>query len=281
MNDLCVPGQVYRKSGELVFFNQLAVKIEMDSVSNPDYYAWLDEMTSKIGTLVPGAKIAEKDHARVSPPLNIAVYYDTHDYKILPTGALLRTSCNKITHAFCAFKMTQDEHSVRNDHRYVFAGEEKTTIQSDPTTDASVTIVRRLLSRKDIEHPGTCLERCIGVHPQTLFPAICLEDYRYTFFVWLNGKDALRCSIDRFHVYDLRIPVSVRQKKPISEVELAIYPRIDEVTAKSPLVVEMINVLADSLCKTFGVSITTEIKYQRSARALGLWQSENSRSLPT
>src|SRR3954467_13828112 len=103
MVDLQVPEQIYKRAGEIVLFNQLAVKIEMDHVSNDDYYNWLDQITAEIGHIVPGAKIAEKENARVSPPLNTAVYYDADDYRILPTGALLRTSCNRITHAFCAF----------------------------------------------------------------------------------------------------------------------------------------------------------------------------------
>src|SRR5947209_12655094 len=165
MMDLQVPvtEAVYTKKENVVVFNQLAVKIVMDPISNEDYFAWLDRRTRDIGQEVPGAQIAEKENARVAPPLNTAVYYDTSDYRILPTGALLRTSCNKITHAFCAFKMAQDQHSVRKDHRYVFAGEEKATIQRAPTSPEAVAIVTRLLARKDIEHPGTFLERCYGI----------------------------------------------------------------------------------------------------------------------
>lgn len=263
---------VYSKKENVVVFNQLAVKIEMDSVSNEEYYSWLDQMTAKIGSIIPGAKIAEKEHARQSPPLNIAVYYDTDDYKILKTGALLRTSCNKITHAFCAFKMAQDEHSVRRDHRYVFDGEEKRTIQNAPTSKEAVAIVRRLLSRKDIEHPGTFLERHYGIRGEDLRPALSLDDYRYTFFVWLDGKDALRCSIDRFFVADLRLPEHEQVKKPVSEVELAIYPRIDPVVARDERVVDLIRVLSDSLCQQFGVKVTTDIKYQRSAKVLGIYK---------
>lgn len=272
MADLQMPSgeDVYSKKDSIVVFNQLAVKIEMDSVSNEDYFAWLDRMTSQIGQRVPGAQIAEKENARNSPPLNIAVYYDTDDYRVLPTGALLRTSCNRITHAFCAFKMAQNAHSVRRDHRYVFAGEEKQTIQQAPTSEAAVAIVKRLLARKDIEHPGTFLERHYGVRGEDLKPAISLDDYRYTFFVWLDKKDALRCSIDRAHVADLRRPEQEREKKPFSEVELAIYPRIDPEVAQDPRVVELIRSLSDSLCQELGVQVTTDIKYQRAARVLGI-----------
>src|SRR5688572_4644323 len=107
MTELRVPQEVYRKAGDVVFFNQLGVKVEADNCSNEEYFTWLDDITGEIGDLVPGAKIVEKPDARTSPPLNIAVYYDTNDYDILPTGALLRTSCNRVTHAFCAFKMRQ------------------------------------------------------------------------------------------------------------------------------------------------------------------------------
>lgn len=268
---LRVPEEVYTKQDAVTLFNQLAVKIEMDTVSNPDYFAWLDRTTAEIGRLVPGAQIAEKEHARTDPPLNIAVYYDTDDYRILPTGALLRTSCNKITHAFCAFKQAQDAHSVRGDYRYVFDGEEKRTIQLAPTSKEAVAIVSRLLARKDIEHPGTYLERAYGIRGEDLSPAICLEDYRFTFFVWLDREDALRCSIDRFSVVDLRLPESRRERKPVSEVELAIYPHLDPQVARDPRVVKLIEVLADSLCGEFGVRITKDIKYQRSARVLGIW----------
>jgi len=253
------------------------VKIEMDSVSNQEYFAWLDRMTNQIGKLVPGAQIVEKENARNSPPLNIAVYYDTADYRILSTGALLRTSCNRITHAFCAFKMTQDAHGVRNDHRHVFDGDEKRTIQMAPSSDAAVAIVKGLLARKDIEHPGTFLERHLGIKPEELEPAIRLEDFRFTFFCWLDKQDALRCSLDRFEVSDLRKPESEREKKPVSEVEIAVYPRIGEDIAHDPRVVQLIRVLSEALCQEFGVKITTDIKYQRSAGALGIHPQRQTR----
>jgi hypothetical protein len=262
---------VYSKEENVVVFNQLAVKIEMDSVSNEDYFAWLDRASAEIGDLVPGAAIAEKENARSAPPLNTAIYYDTPAYEILPTGALLRTSCNKITHAFCAFKLAEDTHSVRRDHRYVFDGEEKRTIQAAPASPEAVAIVKRLLARKDIEHPGTFLERHYGIRGEDLEPAILLDDLRYTFFVWLDRRDALRCSIDRFEVEDLRKPEHERERKPVSEVELAIYPRVSPEVARDPRVVQLIQVLSDRLCRELGVRITKDIKYQRSARALGLY----------
>lgn len=269
---LHVPEQTYLKCGEMVFFNQLGIKIEMDGIEPAEYYAWLDDMRDAIGGMVRGAVIAEKANARTTPPLNIAIYYDTPDYRILPTGALLRTSCNIVTHAFCAFKMQQDRHGVRNDHRYVFDGEEKLIIQRAPDSEEAVAIVRRLLSRSDIDHPGTFLERAHGIRATELLPAIRLEDYRYTFFVWLDdGNDALRCSFDRFTVSDLRIPPAERRRAALSEVELAIYPRIAPEVASDSRVVDLIRVLGQSLCGRFRVPGTDRIKYQRAAQALGLW----------
>ncbi|HYH05064.1 MAG TPA: hypothetical protein VEC37_18380 [Bacillota bacterium] len=273
MDNLQMPSEeaVYSvERDNLVIFNQLALKIEMDSVTNEAYYAWLDEMKATIGQLVAGAEIAEKENARMTPPLNTAIYYDTDDYQILPTGALLRTSCNVITHAFCAFKKAQDAHSVRRDHRHVFSGEEKRIIQQAPASPEAVAVVKRLLARKDIEQPGTFLELNYGIRGEDLKPAIQLDDYRFTFFVWLDRQDALRCSIDRAHVVNLRLPEDQRQIKPVSEVELAVYPRIKPEVARDPRVVQLITVLKDSLCRKFGVTVTTDIKYQRSAKVLGI-----------
>ncbi|MEU4209504.1 hypothetical protein AB0F13_05760 [Streptomyces sp. NPDC026206] len=261
---------VYSRSGDFVVFNQLAVKIEMDDVSNEDYYSWLDDMKATIGDRVAGAEIAEKDQARTTPPLNTAIYYDTEDFRILETGALLRTSCNKITHAFCAFKAAQDENHVRRDHRYVFDGEEKAAIQAAPDSPEAVAVVKRLLARTDIEHPGRHLEEEYGIPRTELIPTVRLDDYRYTFFVWLDKRDALRCSIDRAFVQNLRLPAEQREERPVSEVELAIYPRIDEEIAGDPRVVELIKVLSQDLCDRFGVRITSDIKYQRAATALGM-----------
>jgi hypothetical protein len=272
MNKLGLPADeaVYTKLGSVVVFNQLAVKIEMDSVSNGEYFEWLDRMTEELPEILPGGQIVEKKHARVSPPLNTAVYYDTPDYRILPTGALLRTSCNKVTHAFCAFKMAQDDQSVRRDHRYVFSGAEKRTIQEDPASESSVGIVHALMARTDIEHPGTFLRENLGVDPTLLRPAIYLDDLRYTFFVWLDEQDALRCSIDRATVMDLRLPEEERERRAVSEVELAIYPRVRPHIAHDARVVDLIRQLSRSLESKFDTRITTDIKYQRAAHALGI-----------
>jgi hypothetical protein len=261
---------IYAKVGDVVVFNQLALKIEMDAVSNEDYYAWLDKMKAGIGERVAGAQIAEKPNARVAPPLNSAIYYDTEDFGILHTGALLRTSCNKITHAFCAFKAAEDENHVRRDHRHVFDGDEKRTIQAAPDSPEAVAIVKRLLARTDIEHPGSYLRQSYGIDPTALFPALRLDDLRYTFFVWLDRRDALRCSIDRATVTNLRIPEARREARPVSEVEVAVYPRIAPDVAADPRVVELINTLSSDLCETFDTRVTKDIKYQRSAKALGM-----------
>ncbi|MER5310699.1 hypothetical protein ABT034_23250 [Streptomyces sp. NPDC002773] len=261
---------VYSRSGDSVVFNQLALKIEMDTVSNEDYYKWLDDMIATIGDRVPGAQIVEKENARQAPPLNTAIYYDTEDYRILHTGALLRTSCNKITHAFCAFKAAQDENHVRRDHRYVFDGEEKATIQAAPDSPEAVAVVQRLLARTDIQHPGRHLEETYGIPRTELIPTVKLDDLRYTFFVWLDKRDALRCSIDRATVSNLRLPEAEREEKPVSEVELAIYPRIEPEIAQDPRVVELFNVLSEDLCARFDTKVTSDIKYQRSATALGM-----------
>jgi len=273
MADLALPldHAVYFRENDLVIFEQLAVKVEMDTISNPEYFSWLDEMIDRVGSLVPGVDIVEKPSARKAPPLNTAIYYDTDDYQILSTGALLRTSCNEITHAFCAFKMAQDQHSVRRDHRYVFAHEEKRTIQAAPDSPSAIAIVNRLLARQDIDHPGRRLEQFCSIDPRNLRPAVRLDDYRYTFFVWIDRRDALRCSIDRAFVTNLRVPQEKRQQMPVSEVELAIYPRIDSDVARDRRVVQLIKLLSDSLCERFHVCVTSQIKYQRAARALGIW----------
>ena len=264
------PDDVYYRQDDVVIFNQLARKIPMDGVSNDAYYAWLDEMTGSIGQIIPGAEIAEKPHAREAPPLNTAIYYDTPDRRILPTGALLRTSCNKITHAFCAFKMAEDGGSVRKDHRYVFEGDEKRAIQTEPDGPAAVAIVTNLLRRSDIDHPGTFLEAAHGIRGIDLSPSIRLDSLRYTFFAWLDRQDVLRCSIDRYEVQDLRIPASERVRLPVVEVELAVYPRIGKAIARDRRATALLAALSDSLCARFSTTVTREIKYQRAAHALGI-----------
>jgi len=262
----------YSKTGDLIFSNQLGVKIEMDTVSNDDYYAWLDDMIGSVGSMVPGAEIAEKPDARVSPSLHTAIYYDTPDFRILPTGALLRATCNRFGHAYCTFKAPADSQHIRRDQRYVFDGHDKAVMQRAPDSAEAVAIVRKLLVRTDIEQPGAVLRAEYGIDPGSLEPAIRLDDHRYTYFAWLDGRDALRCSIDRFEVTSLRLPAAKRERSWLGEAELSVYPRIDPATAGDPRVRQLMDKLADSLCERFGVSQTSLIKYQRAARSLHVSQ---------
>ena len=264
----CEP--VYARVGDLIVFNQLSVKIAMESISNAEYYAWLDDTAQTLGSTVPGAQIAEKPDARVSPSLHTAIYYDTVDFQILPTGALLRATCNISNHAYCTFKAPACGRHIRRDSRYEFTGADKALIQQRPDSPEAVAVVKRLLARDDIEHPGIQLRTRYGIDPLLLEPALRLDDRRFTFFVWLDDKDALRCSIDRFEALNLRLPEALRDRKQLVEVELSIYPRIDPDVAKDPRVETLIDHLASSLCERFGVNVTSLIKYQRSARALGM-----------
>src|SRR6266568_516649 len=93
------------------------------------YFDWLDGVIAGIGRLIPGAAIREKANDRLDPRRNTGVYYDTSDYRLLHSHMVLRTTSNPKTHAFCAFKYGADDNDVRRDHRYVFDGEEKKTIQ--------------------------------------------------------------------------------------------------------------------------------------------------------
>ncbi|MDE2793157.1 MAG: hypothetical protein OXI81_22455 [Paracoccaceae bacterium] len=263
-------GKIYEKSGHRTVFFQLARKVEMDHVSNASYYSWLDDEKAAVGNSVRGAQIVEKSDARENPPLNTAIYYDTAGLDILPTGALLRTSCNKITHAFCAFKGKEDKYGVRRDNRHVFDGEEKRAIQRDPSGDRAVSIVRSLMARTDIDHPGNHLERETGICPTSLYPALLLDDLRYTFYVWLDEMDSLRCSIDRAQVRSLREGIGNPEYVPVAEVEIAIYPRISDEVARDPRVVEVIDYLTNSLVERFGSRVTKMIKYQRAAAVLDM-----------
>jgi hypothetical protein len=260
---------VYTREGNFAVFNQLGVKLDFsNTTSDVDYYAWLDKMILEIGRLVPGSEIAEKSYARAEPRLNTGVYYDTLDYRLLKQGLVLRTTCNRKTHAFCAFKQAEDDRHVRRDHRYVFEGTEKSTIQNAPTSPESAAVVKTLLARKDFEHPGTHLEKITGIRGEDLTPAVCLEQYRHPFFVWLDKRDALRCSMDRVQVYNLRLPEHERERQLFSEIELPIYPHIEDEVAKDSRVPELIRVLSDSLHDSFGLTLITDSKYLRAAKAL-------------
>jgi len=260
---------VFAKRGDLAFFQQLGVKVDLTGISSAAYFAWLDQAKRRIPELVPGAEIAEKPDARVCPVLNTGIYYDTLDYQIVSTGAFLRTT-SAITHAFCAFKRPRDEHDVRTDHRYYFQGREKHALQCAPTSAEAVAVVKRLLARTDIEHPGTFLYRYCGIRPTELEPAIIIKRYISTFYVWIDKRDALRCPMDRVYVADLRMPPGDRHLRGFREVELVIYPRIAADVARDPRVVELIECLARLLREDLGAQTTNDIKYQRGIGALGI-----------
>lgn len=262
---------IFRRIGDLVLFNQYGIKLDFrNETSDEEYYSWLDNMIRRIGTLMPGAKIVEKAGDRQDPRRNTGVYYDTAGYRLLHEHMVLRTTSNPRTHAFCAFKYGADENDVRRDHRYVFDGDEKRTIQLGPTSEAAVSIVRRLLRREDIDHPGTFLKEATGITADDLTPAVLLAQYRRTFYVWLDGEDALRCSLDRADVSDLRANDEAVAPVHFSEVELPIYPRISPTLMRDPRVTELIQILARSLVETFGVEAVQDAKYRRAAHCLGL-----------
>jgi hypothetical protein len=257
----------FQRIENLVIFKQVGVKIAMDHVSDDEYFNWLNTISENLPGLVDHAQIAEKPDARTNPPLNTGVYYDTDSYDLLETGSLLRTSCNKITHAFCAFKVARDAKGMRKDHRYMFQGDEKRLIQEDPTQPAAVALVRAMLSRKDEVTPGPYLLEHYGITPDMVSPVLKIDNRRFGFYVWLDNEDALRCSLDRANVSGLRHPDRHGQ---FSEVELALYPRVKEHVAQDSRVGQLFDVLKDSLVKTFGVAVTNDIKYQRAATALHL-----------
>lgn len=272
MPDLQLPADadVFAKQGKVRLFYQLGVKVDLMAVPVTRYFAWLDDMKERLPRLVPGAEIGEKADARTQPVLNTGVYYDTDDYQVVRTGSLLRTTC-AVTHAFCAFKLADDGKHVRKDHRYVFQERERRIIQGAPASDEAVAIVRHLLARTDIEHPGTFLQRYHGIDPTTATPSILVKRYISSFYVWLDKRDALRCPMDRVYVSNLREPVQQRRLRSFREVELMIYPHVAPEVARDPRLVEVIERLAESLREELGAPITTEIKYQRGARALGLY----------
>lgn len=262
---------VFQREGNFVQFSQYGLKLNIsDNVSDAEYYQWLDEIITRIGEMVPGGTIVEKDDARTEPRYNAGVYYDTADYQLLRGRMVLRTTCNPKTHAFCAFKYGQDENHVMHDHRHIFEGVDKLTIQRDPTSEEAVMIVKNLLRREDIMHPGMVLRQATGITPDKLTPAILLIQYRKTFYVLLDGDDALRCSLDRVAAIDLRIPHEGRTEKCFTEAEVPVYPRIKENVACDPRVEQLISTLSGSLIARFGASMIKESKYQRGAAALGV-----------
>jgi hypothetical protein len=261
----------FRRDGNLVLFNQFGPKLDFkNETTNAEYFVWLDSMTERISDQVPGAQILEKPNDRIDPRRNTGVYYDTDDYRLLHSHMVLRTTSNPKTHAFCAFKYGADENQVRRDHRHIFDGEEKRRIQLAPASAAAANIVRTLLSREDTRHPGTFLKEATGIAPDQLHPAICVAQYRYTFYVLLDGQDALRCSLDRADVANLRQPEASRGTGMFSEVELPIYPRIGPSMLADPRVIQLITSLSTALQESFGVTFVHDAKYRRAARILGL-----------
>jgi hypothetical protein len=260
---------VFIRDGNFVQFQQYGVKLNFpNNLDDSAYYDWLDEMITGIGQLIPGSRIVEKEQARSDPRRNSGVYYDTEDYQLLRNHMVLRTTSNPRTHAFCAFKYGEDEHGVRRDHRHIFEGEDKLAIQREPASAAAVDAVMRLLSRQDIMHPGKVLRQATGILPRDLTPALSIVQYRRTFYVWLDGNDALRCSLDRAGVTDLRAARGTTGQ--FSEVEVPIYPRIPLAVLADPRVQELIDVLSGSLADRFGVSRVHDSKYRRGARVVGL-----------
>ncbi|MBS1206812.1 MAG: hypothetical protein H6R25_3711 [Proteobacteria bacterium] len=267
-------GSIHEKHDEYNVFRQLAVKVVADNINDHDYYEWLDTIPATTKIDFPTSEFKERDWVRDNPPLNTAVYYDTDNYDILPTGALLRTSCSKLTHAFCAFKMPEDDTGNRLDRRHVFEGLEKSTIQNDPAGDKSISIVKGLISRKDIDQPGTFLEKATGIDASTLHPAMILRGHRTTFYVLLDGYDVLRCSIDRSAVFNFRSDADQEDEsnwKKFREIELSLYPRISDKIKNDPRVIQLIEYLRDSLIHKFNTNVIYEIKYQRGMKLLGLY----------
>lgn len=268
-------GQPFHRDGNLVLFSQFGPKLRFpDDVTNDQYFAWLDRTTAEIGKIVPGTEIIEKPADREEPRRNTGVYYDTEDFVLLKSHMVLRTTSNPKTHAFCAFKYGADENQTRRDHRHIFEGDEKRTIQFGPSSDAAVEVVRSLLRRTDIRHPGTFLKEATGLGPDDLRPAVMIAQYRYTFYVLIDGHDALRCSLDRADVSSLRQMGRHVEPKFFSEIELPIFPRISQATLRDERTVRLMKVLSESLGDAFGAEHIHDSKYRRAARILGLLDSD-------
>jgi hypothetical protein len=263
--------QTFQRDGDFVVFNQYGLKLDFDNTtSDAVYYDWLDEMISHIGQTVRGASILEKTGDRVEPRRNTGVYYDTQDYRLLAANMVLRTTSNPKTHAFCAFKLGEDKEHIRRDHRYVFDGDEKKVIQREPTSRKAEAVVKRLLSRTDIVQPGVYLNELTGISGSELKQSLCLAQYRRTFYVLLDGCDALRCSLDRVDVCNLRMQPSDIEWLHFSEVEVPIYPRITAEVSRDARLMELIDAISQSLQERFGACIIDDSKYRRAAMISGL-----------
>ena len=170
--------------------------------------------------------------------------------------------------------MPEDDTGNRLDRRHVFEGEEKKEIQDHPSGEKAVSFVKRLLARTDIDHPGTFLNRVVGVDPLDLYPAMVLRGHRTTFYVKIDGYDVLRCSMDRSSVMDYRTKLDPEQPdhwKNFREIELSLYPRISDEIKSDPRVIEIIELLRDRLVEAFGTHVIYDIKYQRGMKLLGLY----------
>ncbi|MXP68010.1 hypothetical protein [Pantoea sp. Aalb] len=264
-------GSIHEKHGEYNIFRQLSVKIFADHINDIEYYKWLNEIQIEIKYKFPTIEFKERNGVRITPPLNTAVYYDNDNYQIIPTGSLLRTSSNKLTHAFCAFKMPEDLTGNRIDRRHVFKDKEKKIIQEDSISPEAIHIVKKLITRSDVDQPGTFLEVTTGISPHHLNPSMILRGYRTTFYVLIDGYDILRCSIDRSAVFDLRSNKNIDNYinwKKFREIELSLYPRISEHIKSDLRIIQIIEDLRDSLISYFNTYVIYDIKYQRGMKML-------------
>jgi len=190
----------------------------------------------------------------------------------LQADVVLRTTSNPKTHAYCACKFGEDAAGVRRDHRFVFSGEDKRTIQNAPGGEDAIATVMRLMARHDIEHPGSVLMKETGIDPLTLRPVLSLIQLRRTFYVLLDGKDALRCSLDRAEV---RLLSDASTEKPVefAEIEVPVYPRISEEMLRDSRVAALMDFLIASLSSEFGCSEVYDSKYRRGMTLLGLFDA--------
>jgi hypothetical protein len=261
----------FDREGDFVVFRQFGFKLDFpDTVPEWLYYRWLDETIKSIGDLVSGASIVEKESERSEPRRNIGVYYDTDAYRLLFANVILRTTSNPRTHAFCAFKLGEDQDHVRRDHRYVFDGAEKHIIQNSPTSAEAELVVKRLLRRTDILQPGAILREMTGITPDELQQSLCLDQLRRTFYVLLDGKDALRCSLDKVQVRNLRTPSPFSDGARFSEVEIPIYPRVTAEVYADPRLQRLVEALVESLQRRFKSAVVSDSKYRRAAKAVGI-----------
>jgi hypothetical protein len=263
---------IFERDGDFVRFAQSGHKVTFPSaVSDGDFYRWLDRQIADIADAIPGASIVERAEERLAPRKNSGIYYDTPDLRLLQADVVLRTTSNPKTHAYCACKFGQDAEQVRRDHRYVFSGKDKQTIQNDPGGAAAVATVMRLMARRDIPHPGSVLLAKTGIDPLSLNPVLSLIQLRRTFYVLIDGEDALRCSLDRAEVRFLVPPLATTESAEFSEVEIPVYPRIKAEVLRDSRVPALMTFFMSSLQSAFGCREVCDSKYRRAMRLLGLF----------